>query len=207
MPSTTLRKCFELAGAVPLGVFLLVHVLAYSAVLFDGSSFGVADPRSSGLLALELLVVWAPLIFHGLYGVLLCFSAGDPSDEERRGTFWLRVTGLLALAFIVTHAVWLRLPLLRGERAPEDVAQMLTARLSATFQGLPLNAAFHLVGLGAVCLHLLIALPRFFKKWGLPSPTAVRRVFQGLVWLVFAVGAATVVHLATGSAVPRFLSK
>ena len=209
MPSATLRKCFELAGVVPLGVFLLVHVMTYSGVLFGSESFGLSDPRAPVTLALELLLVWAPLAFHAAYGLKLSLSpAGAAEAEEgRRATVWLRVTGACSLAFVIAHGVWLRLPLSSGERAPEDVAQMLAARLSGTFQGLPLSAAFHLLGLGAACLHLFIALPRFFKKWGVMASVSGRRLFSALIWVVFGLGAASIVELATGSAIPRFLSR
>lgn len=207
MSSSTLRKCFELAGVVPLGVFLVVHVVTYSGVLFGSESFGLADPRAPVTLALELLLVWGPLVFHAAYGLGLSFSRAEPADGDARGSFWLRVTGAGSLAFVLAHALWLRLPLWRGERGPEDVAQMLAARLSATVQGVPLSAAFHLLGLGAACLHLSIALPRFFTKWGVLASVPGRRAFGAVVWVVFGLGAASIVELATGSAVPRFLSR
>lgn len=204
MPGGALRKCFELAGIVPLGVFVLVHVVAYAGALFDLRDFGVAAERSVVVWVLESLLVWAPLLFHTIYGLRLSVSPLEADLPERRRSLLLRLTGMFALFFILAHAAWLKLPLLSGVRAPEDIEQMLAAGLSSTVSGLPLAALLHLVGLGVVLFHFSVGLPRFVGKWGLGDVQVAQRVSAIGCGILFAVGSATVIELATGSAIPRF---
>lgn len=207
MAAGMLRKCFELSGVVPLAVFVPVHVVGYASALVGSERFGVANPESGAMLVLEAVLIWVPLLFHGVIGARSSLDPLAAEPDERRRQVLLRATGMLAAPFIVLHAVWLRWPLLRGERAPEDVAEMLSARLSSTVEGLPLVAALHLVGLGLVSLHLAVGLPRFVEKWGLGNVSYARRGAAIGCGIVFALGAATVIELATGSAIPRFLTR
>jgi len=202
MPGGVLRRLFELAGVVPLGVFVLVHVASYATALFGRSSFGAAERGSVLALAAEVVCVWLPLAFHAVYGAWLGFGRLESDVSVRRRTVLLRVTGIFALVFIALHAAWLRLPLLLGERGPEDVQQMLAAGLSETFQGVPLTAALHIAGLGVVLFHLALGLPRFIEKWGLGEAVVARRAAAIACAALFALGVATVVQFATGSAMP-----
>lgn len=207
MPSPVLRRCFELSGVVPLGVFLLVHVGNYARALAGATDYGVATASGFVTVALELALVWVPLLFHAGYGAWLATTPLGVGAEERRRSLLIRVSGVCVVPFVVAHALWLRWPILRGERAPEDVAEMLAARLSETIQGFPFVAVVHLLGVGAICVHLGFALPRFMKEWGIAEAVRARRIALVACWALFALGAATVVELASGSAAVRFLSR
>lgn len=204
-PSGLLRKCFELAGIVPLGVFVPVHLASYAGALFGGTEFGVPAPDSLVVLGLEALLIWLPLLFHGGYGAWLSLGAlTEPEASERLHSILMRVTGMLTLILVPAHAAWLRLPLFRGERGVEDVGEILIARLSATVQGVPIAAALHLVGLGVVLSHLALGVPRFVEKWGLGSVRLTRKVAALGCGALFVLGAGIVIEFATGSVVPRF---
>lgn len=199
-----LRIWFELSGVVPLAVYTVVHVGSYAGALFGRVTFGVS-PATPGWLALEVALVWLPLLFHVGYGLRLLKTPLDSERSERQRGYLLRASGLIALPFVLGHGLWLKLPLWRGTRAPEDVAQMLASRLSATMSGVPLSAAVHFIGLAAVALHLGLGLGAFAEKWGLLARTPARRAAGLLSLLLFLVGSATVVELATGSALPHFV--
>lgn len=205
MQRSLLRRLFQLSGVVPLGVFTAVHVASYATALLGNQSFGVA-PASTGWLVLEALLVWAPLGYHAAYG-LYCSAAALPSAlPERQQSVTLRITGVLSFAFVAAHFAWLRVPVLSGHQRPEDVFQMLVLLLSSTNHGVPAAAALHLVGLGSVTLHLGLGLARFAEEWGIASRSRARRVASAVSALLFVLGAAAIVELATGSAVPSFLS-
>jgi hypothetical protein len=203
MPGTTLRKCFELSGVVPLSVFVVVHVLSYSQVLFGRAAFGVTS--GGAWTVLECLLVWLPLAFHSLVGLRLSTEPLEPVEPERSRSWLLRGSGALSVPFIAAHAFWFRWPLLRGELTSEDLPQLLAARLASTLAGVPLTAALHLVGLALVSLHLALGLPRFLARWGVLSARPARGLGLGLAALMFALGAASIIELATGSLLPRFL--
>lgn len=199
------RIWFELSGVVPLAVYALVHVGSYAGVLFGRSTFGVAPARQAAWLALELALVWLPLSFHAGYGLYLLSTPLDREPSERLRKLLSRASGCLALAFVLGHALWLKLPLWRGERAPEDLAQALASGLSSTVSGIPWVAILHLAGLGAVALHLGLGLGSFVETWGLLARRPARRAARVLSLAFFLVGSATLIELATGSALPQFV--
>jgi succinate dehydrogenase / fumarate reductase cytochrome b subunit len=207
MAKALLRKCFELSGVVPLGVYLGVHVATYARVTFGATSFGLPDGSSYVESALEWLLVWLPLAFHAAYGIAISFSpVADPlaPSDDRLRRLLLRASGWFAAAFLVQHALWLRWPLTSGEIAAEDMNELLVSTLSSTIDGIPVVAAVHLAGLGVTCAHFGWGFGRFLERWGIAAPRRAR-VSAGLIaLLLFAFGATAIVELATGSALPRF---
>jgi succinate dehydrogenase/fumarate reductase cytochrome b subunit len=199
------RLLFELTGVVPLAVYVVVHVGSYATVLFGRERFGGPQPGSLIQLTLELLLVWLPLGFHGGYGLALSVRRVAGDVEERRTTLILRGTGVLAFAFIALHALWLRLPLWRGERRPDDALQMLAAGLSSTQNGVPLIAALHVLGSLALAAHLGYGLERFLVDYGVLEPRRARFTSFLLATALCLVATATIVELATGAALPSFL--
>jgi hypothetical protein len=115
----------------------------------------------------------------------------------------LRVTAPLVLISLLAHVFWLRLPLWRGERAVEDITQLLAAELSSTTNGVPLVAALHVLGLGVMSVHLGAGLLRFLKRHSWFSERIATRSAVALAFTLFALGSSTVVSFATGSAVWR----
>jgi succinate dehydrogenase / fumarate reductase, cytochrome b subunit len=199
-----LRKWFELSAVVPLAVYVVVHLGSYMRVLFGATTFGASGATHFQLVA-EIALVWLPLAFHAIYGAWLIPRKIEGVAPERNQTVLLRVSGVGALGFLLYHASWLRLPLLRGERSPADVGNMLAAGLSATDWGIPVPAILHLLGLAVVSAHLATGLARFFEKWRLASAARAQLVARALSLALFGVGSATVVELATGSALPNFV--
>lgn len=209
-----LRKWFELSSVVPLAVYVLIHAASYVGALFGARSFG--EGSGSGVeLVLEVCLVWAPLAFHVSYGFFLMATGGEPADTNRRDTegeeahrrrtLLLRASGLGALAFLAYHAYWLRGPILSGEQSSADTALRLAAGLSSLHWGVPIPAALHLLGLGVVCAHLAAGLARFFATFRVTSRTRAERLARVLSIALFAAGSATVIDLATGSALPNFV--
>jgi succinate dehydrogenase / fumarate reductase cytochrome b subunit len=205
-PRPLLHKCFELSGVFPLGVYLVVHLGTYARALVGAESFGVPSGIDPMLQVLEITLLWLPLAFHVGYGFWRITAARTTDLRDRTRILLLRSSGIASLAFVIAHGAKYRLPLLRGERAAEDVRSMLEASLSSTVHGVPLMAALHVVGLGLVCVHFAIGLARFAENSGMLREHRARRAASVLALLLFATGTATIVHLATGSAFPHFQS-
>jgi succinate dehydrogenase / fumarate reductase, cytochrome b subunit len=204
MVSTGVRKWFELLGVAPLGVYLVIHLATYARVLFGANSFGIA--ASPGFLLVDLLLLWVPLSIHAAIGLRLSFEPLKLEvAAERNRSLLLRVTGVLSLLFLFQHALWLKWPLITGALWPNDIGETSIALLSSTWNGIPLTAALHLIGLGLVTSHFGWGLGRFLERWGILRGSWARPAAGWFAAVLFALGAVTIVELATGSFVPRFM--
>src|SRR3954465_1038297 len=74
-----LRRLHSLSGIIPVGAFLVEHILASNAVAIDGPTAYAHQVRFLGGLPLvfwlELLGIWLPIAFHGLYGFWIWYKA------------------------------------------------------------------------------------------------------------------------------------
>jgi len=217
--ASRLRRLHALAGAVPLGAFLVLHLVEQSAVLraADGHGQSLLGAGSPGLLALEILLVYVPLCFHAGYGVLTSLEqararrqAGAAPTAGRlarraidRGALQL-ATGVVVGLFLLAHLWQFRVRLWTGDLEPADFLDELCAGLSSTaFGGLPLTALGYLIALGAVAFHFSNGLYGACRTWGIALGERGARAATGLFVAagvgLFALGAITVIYLATGS--------
>ena len=202
-----LRKLHALAGVVPLGVFLVGHLWAQSAAI-DGPGalagrMTLAGPVSQWLFSAGLLV---PLAFHAGYGLLIVLRSRPNVDRYPLRHNWLftgqRLTGVVALVFVLSHLWHVWIPVRSGDLAADQVYQRLAWDLSTTAAGVPLLALGYALGIVATCFHFSHGLWRFGVSFGL---LATRRgqqiagVATSCVFLALLVGGLrTVVFHATG---------
>ena len=106
-----LRRISSLAGIVPIGLFLVYHIymqlyLHSGAETYNNEVNSFYDsPLATWAL---VIVVYIPLLFHSLLGVLLVFeNKAQPSYTYfSHLLYWLqRVSGIGVLLFIIAH-VW-----------------------------------------------------------------------------------------------------
>lgn len=208
-PSVLLRRVFTLSGVIPLGAFLLVHVVSNARVLAGDDAFLAAVrgyARVPGLAVFEALFVFAPLLFHAAFGLWLVvrgapLQGASPYPPALRTA--VRVTGVLAVAFLAMHLPELRFsePPLRPSGAA--LLSVLDSHLSSMSHGLPLRAVAYLLGSACVCFHFAAG------TWGAfaATPRGERaRSRRRAAWWSVAVGtilwllyADVVVYHATGA--------
>ena len=74
------RRLHSLLGVVPVGVFLLEHLITVSTVMGGAKSFDDAVARLAAiphelLIFMEVCFIAIPLLFHGLYGAYIALQA------------------------------------------------------------------------------------------------------------------------------------
>lgn len=195
----------SLLGAVALGVFVVWHVLRYAAAGFGRAPLADPDPDGGSALLLSALLVWLPLGVHTAVGLRQSARwALQPRDGGERTRILHHLAGGITLLFLIYHVVTARLPLLTGERVRAELPSELYATLSSTTDwGIPAEALLYLVGLLATVFHLSYGVELACLRWGLArSARGVRRLrlaCAGAGVALFLVGAATIVHFATGT--------
>jgi succinate dehydrogenase/fumarate reductase cytochrome b subunit (b558 family) len=203
------RRLFSLSGVVPLGLFLVLHVAINSRALRGDAAFARAIAVWHGIPALpivESLFVFAPLILHGVVGLWLVATrrALVPSAPYPRGVrLAMRITGVVAVAFVALHLPELRFRQLGARVDGGALATLLASDLSSTWHGVPLRGVAYLVGTGCVVFHFAAGL------WGFVATTErgrAERARRWTAWGAAVLGAAmwalvanVVVYYATGA--------
>jgi succinate dehydrogenase / fumarate reductase cytochrome b subunit len=207
--SARLRRVFTLSGVFPLGAFLVVHLVTNMRALDGDAPFlraARAFDRVPLLGLVEGLLVFAPLLFHAGFGLWLVVrrqSLRTPSPYSPALGVAVRVTGVLAVAFLAMHLPELRFrePAVRPGGAA--LLALLDAHLSSMSHGIPWRAVAYLLGSACVCFHFAAGLWGFFA--GTPRGQ-VARTRRRAGWWAIAVGATlwilfadVVVYHATGA--------
>lgn len=181
-----------MTGAVALAAFVVVHLVVRASALGGAATYDAV----AGSLAVRVieLVIGVPLLcIAGVYLVRVIARSGKEAEVERYGSvrFWVaqRVSAAAILVFACAHLWEFPIQRIFFGLSQDAVYTQLTAHLSRTAAGIPWIALFYLVGIFAVALHVSNALF---------AATGRRRLTVGLGFVIFALGAATVVSSATG---------
>lgn len=175
----TLKRLHSLSGVVPIGLFLLEHLLTNAKALQGPAAFDAAAAelaRIPAVLVIEALGIWAPIAFHMVLGILIATTAQANLGKHGYSRNWQyllqRVTGLLLVFYIVYHMWALRFSAdyLNSASAYAYVNQHLQK---------PAVLAFYVLGILSACYHFGNGLYGFAIHWGLvTSRDGQRRVGQ-----------------------------
>jgi succinate dehydrogenase/fumarate reductase cytochrome b subunit len=181
-------------------------------VLRGASSFDAVVDKSHRIpfaTGLEILAIYVPLAFHALYGIRLSFAplpkAVGQSGRKSWAELLQRITGGVALIFIIAHFYQFRLQVFLGRMSRADYFSELCASLSSTNGfGIPVVAFGYLIGIAACAFHFAYGLKSFCINWALVVSGRARKLTEAFVSVLgialFLIGVATVLYLATGSA-------
>ncbi|NUP11603.1 MAG: succinate dehydrogenase [Polyangiaceae bacterium] len=205
-----LRKLHSLSGVVPVGVFLVMHLWSTAVALQGQGAFerSMTEAREAPYRSVvEIVFVMIPLAFHALYGVKLGFEPRQNTGKYPYSRNWMyaaqRLTGILALGFIIWHVSEFWGPRMAGDMVEEAYYPTLCANLSMTAYGIPWMAFAYLFGIAATVFHFANGLWGFCVSWGITSSRRSQRISAtvfGLAGLaLFAVGANTAIYFATGA--------
>ena len=200
---------------MPLGAFLILHLLANARALGGEASYQkrVEELRSIPLLpVVEVVLVLLPLLFHAGYGLVLAFGSRPNVGAYPFNRNWMytaqRVTGILAVAFIGWHLSQYWYETLRGRLAPEHYYGALCRDLSTPTHGVPLVALAYVFGVGVTVFHFSNGLYGFVFSWGIAVSKRAQRwsatAFGIVGAAMFLVGANTAIYFATGSRIALF---
>ena len=191
-----LRRIHSLTGVVPVGLFLVYHLylqlyLHYGAEIYNNEVNSFYDsPLATWAL---VIVVYIPLLFHSLLGVLLVFENKiQPSYTYfSHLLYWLqRISGIGVLLFIIGHVWNAKLgPWIAGTWGTHF--EHLSSGFADPETGMLTKTVYLLGVLGAV-FHFANGLNTFCMTWGIAlTPTSQKRVrsFSILVFIILTASA------------------
>ncbi|MDQ0157354.1 succinate dehydrogenase cytochrome b558 subunit [Robertmurraya andreesenii] len=160
------RRLHSLLGVIPVGLFLMQHLVVNHFATGGEDSFNKAAKFMDSLpfkSFLEIFIIFLPLLFHAIYGIYIAFTAKN--NVTRYGFFrnWMfllqRVTGIITLIFVTWHVWETRVAAAFGA---EVNFQMMENILSNPFM-----LAFYIIGVISTIFHFANGLWSFAVSWGI----------------------------------------
>ncbi|MFT8321629.1 MAG: succinate dehydrogenase cytochrome b558 subunit [Bacillus sp. (in: firmicutes)] len=160
------RRIHSLLGVIPVGVFLIQHLVVNHFATKGAASFNKAAGFMEHLpfrYFLEIFVIFLPIIYHAFYGIYIAFTAKNNTKNYgyfRNWMFYLqRITGVVTLIFIVWHIWETRVAAAMGQEVNYEMMQENLAN--------PWMFAFYLVGVLSTIFHFSNGLWSFCVSWGI----------------------------------------
>ncbi len=173
------RKLHSLLGIIPIGAFLIEHLLS-NFEAFKGPAAYAAQVKFLNSLPLVRVLEWTfiflPILYHGIYGVYIWLRGKSNIVYYPWAGNWMylaqRYTGLVAFAYIAYHVATQRFLGADLPNNPGMAFHKVQAELSH-----PLILVVYVVAMIAVCWHFAYGVWLFAAKWGITPGEVARRRF------------------------------
>ena len=178
------RRLHSLLGVIPVGIFLMQHLVVNHYATGGAASFNKAANFMGNLpfrILLETVIIFLPLLFHAIYGLYIAFTANN--NVGRYGYFrnWMfmlqRVSGVITLIFIAWHVWETRIAAAFGT---EVNFQMMENILSSPFM-----FWFYVVGILSTVFHFANGLWSFLVSWGITITPRSQRITTYVTIILF----------------------
>ncbi|SFB16779.1 MULTISPECIES: succinate dehydrogenase cytochrome b558 subunit [unclassified Bacillus (in: firmicutes)] len=160
------RRLHSLLGVIPVGLFLVQHLVVNHFATGGEESFNKAAGFMEHLpfrFVLETFIIFLPLLFHALYGLYIAFTAKN--NTSRFGFFrnWMftlqRVSGVITLVFVTWHVWETRVAAAFGTKVNFDMMENILSN--------PFMFWFYIVGVISTIFHFANGLWSFMVSWGI----------------------------------------
>jgi succinate dehydrogenase / fumarate reductase, cytochrome b subunit len=198
-----LRRLHSLTGIVPVGAFLIEHFYSNAYAIQGPGAYTKQVETLGGLpfiLGMEIVLIWAPILYHGLYGFYIWYR-GDSNvmDYPWLGN-WMytaqRWTGAITFFYMAWHVWHLRFTGVHILSYPATAF----GKVQMEFHN-PWAVAFYGLGIFCACWHFAYGLWLFAAKWGITEGPVARRRWGYICFMIaivfMAVGAATMYSFLT----------
>ena len=173
------RKLHSLTGIVPIGAFLIEHIVSNYETVNGPLAYAkqVLFLNSLPLVrVLEWVFIFIPLAFHALYGLFIAFRGRVNVNVYPWASNWMyisqRVTGIIAFLYIIQH-VWRQR--FSGVSLPEHPGAAF-AKVQHELSN-PWMLAIYVIAMIATCWHFSYGVWLFAAKWGITPGDKARKKF------------------------------
>ena len=197
------RRLHSLLGVLPIGIFVIQHLVVNHFAVYGEESFNKAANFMASLpfvIALEVFVIYLPIIFHAVLGVYIALSV--PSYNNKNYGFfrnWMftiqRITGIITLIFIAWHVWQTRVQVALGAELDYALMENILTQ--------PFYFWFYIISIIAIVFHLANGLWSFCVHWGLAQSPRSQKIVTYLSVIVFFVvsyiGIRTIIQFGIGA--------
>jgi succinate dehydrogenase / fumarate reductase cytochrome b subunit len=184
-----LRRLHSLTGIIPIGAFLLEHFVSNYEAFHGPETYGKQVAFLNSLpfvLALEIFLIWIPILYHGMYGVWIWWRGDSNVGAYPWQGNWMytsqRWTGIIAFVYMIQHTYYLRFTGVHLPTHPMDAF----AKVQGEFQH-PYMIVFYAIAIIAASWHFAYGIWLFCAKWGITTGENARRRL-GYLCLLLALG-------------------
>lgn len=182
-----IRRLHSLTGIIPIGFFLIFHLVSNSMVLAPSEPPGAEFQRQverihelgALVVPLEVTFIFLPLLFHGILGIQIWLTGKSNTQYYGYGAnvrYTLqRVTGIIAFVFIFYHVWqmhWLGKPLGGGVFDAHEAASTTAGAIQSAWWVAP----FYFVGILCAVYHFANGIWTALITWGVTIRPASQRV-------------------------------
>ena len=177
------RRLHSLSGLVPVGAYMVIHLLTNASVLDSPARFQKSVYAIHSLGAILPVVEWGfiflPILFHAILGVLIIRGALPNHGTYKYGSnirYTLqRATGMIAFVFIVWHVFhmhgWFHFAAWENGVAGPLGGAKFEAYNAASTAAMALSSIgyqiFYVVGVLSCVFHLANGIWTFGITWGI----------------------------------------
>ena len=180
-----LRRLHSLLGIIPIGAFLIVHLMINHQATQGAEAFNKAAGFMESLpflIVTELILIYIPILYHGLYGIHIAFTAKENIGHYSLFRNWMfalqRLTGIIAFVFIFVHLWQTRLQkLFFGKEISYDM-------MHQTLQN-PIWVIVYIICVIAVIFHFSNGIWSFLVTWGFLQSKKSQRIFTWVSLIIF----------------------
>jgi succinate dehydrogenase / fumarate reductase, cytochrome b subunit len=173
------RKLHSLLGIVPIGAFLIEHIISNWEAVQGPVAYGrqVLFLNSLPLVrVMEWVFIFIPILYHAIYGLWIWLRGKANIVYYPWAGNWLylaqRYTGVFAVFYIGYHVATQRF---MGVDLPHNPAAAFW-KVQHELQN-PWIVAFYVVAMIAICFHFAYGVWLFAAKWGFTPGERARRRF------------------------------
>ncbi|HTD97311.1 MAG TPA: succinate dehydrogenase cytochrome b558 subunit [Edaphobacter sp.] len=182
------RKLHSLSGIVPIGAFLVEHIVSNFETINGPLAYAqqVKFLNSLPLVrVLEWTFIFIPLAFHALYGLFIAVRGRTNVNVYPWAGNWMyvsqRITGIIAFFYIIQH-VWRQR--FSGISLPENPGAAF-AKVQHELAN-PWMLAIYVIAMIATTWHFSYGIWLFAAKWGITPGDRARKRF-GYVCALFGI--------------------
>jgi succinate dehydrogenase / fumarate reductase cytochrome b subunit len=195
------RRVHSLLGLVPVGFFLLFHLWENSQSRFGAEHYNeyiVEKIRGINyVLLLEIFLIALPILFHGVYGLLILWRSKSNVTSYgyfRNWMWWMqRVSGIVVFLFLVLHVGGTRILSIWDDAVAAD----MFGHVESLFSN-PLYLTAYVVGLVMAIFHFCNGLWSMSIVWGVATTERAQKIVQIAAGAAFVVITALGIHGVTG---------
>jgi len=181
-----LHKIHSLTGIVPVGYYMVQHLVLNTFSVAGPAQFNSVIGFFEGmppyiLLAMEICLIWLPLLFHSIYGIFITgraqpnFIGTKYGWSQNRMYYLQRVSGIFIFFFLTYHVISTTINKYYHHDA--SVVEFAAWHDKLTSYGYALLIVY-LLGVLASSYHLSYGLWNFCIRWGITVSDKAQQQIQ-----------------------------